>query len=94
MMCIELEHLPGEPILIATFSTMDGVENHLPTMFNELIQMRRTNSTVSLILDFTNATNYPDAFSDMVIGLAQAGVGIRESLAVNPDSRSLWDQTT
>lgn len=81
-MPIQIEQLPGEAIIKATVSDSLTPENDIPAMFAEFIHLRMAiKGPVALILDFSNSGNNPNAFSQMVMGLAQAAQGIKASKA-------------
>lgn len=79
-MPIQVEQLPGESIISATVNEPFNPENDVPAMFGEFIRLRMAiQGPVVLILDLHNTTNSPDAFSKMVLALANAAQGIRAS---------------
>ena len=86
-MPIELEQLPGEAIIKATIGESLDPERDIAAMFAEFIQLRMAiRGPVVLILDFSHTANNPYGFSQMVMGMAQAAQGIKQSKATGVGS--------
>lgn len=77
-MPIEIEQLPGESIIFASVKEPFVPERDVPLMFKEFLPLRMTmQGNVALIVDLAAITNAPDAFSRLVMVLAEAGHGIK-----------------
>lgn len=81
-MPITIEQLPGESIISATVNEPFNPEQDISAMFAGFIQLRlKIQGDVALILDVRNTANRPDAFSQLVLSLAEAAQGIKASKA-------------
>jgi hypothetical protein len=81
-MPVRIEQLPGESIISAIVSEPFHPEVDMPAMFSEFIRLRLSiQGDVALIVDVTDTTSRPDAFSQMMFALAEASQGIRASQA-------------
>ena len=79
-MSIQIEQIPGECIITAAVNEPFNPENDISTMFAQFIHIRQTiDGPTALIIDLNNTNNAPDAFSRVVLTLAEAARGIRAS---------------
>lgn len=77
-MPVEVEHVSGESIIVATAKKPFLSERDVPMMFKEFVPLRMTiKGNAVLIVDLSATMDTPDAFSQMVVGLAEAATGIK-----------------
>lgn len=79
-MPIQVEQLPGEPIICASVEEPFEPQKDVPAMFQRYIALRQSiNGPAALIFDFKNAHDAPNAFTRIMYALAEAAKGIRAS---------------
>lgn len=79
-MSVTVEQLPGEQIFVATFSQPFDPTQDTKDMFKVFVPMRSgIKGPWALVLDFTATSADVGAFSQMIIGMAEASAHIRLS---------------
>lgn len=77
-MPVIIERLPEEAIIRVTVTRPFEPQHDVPAMFAKFIPLRMAiQGPVVLIVDLSATSAGPDAFSQMVVALAEAGRGIK-----------------
>lgn len=81
-MTIKVERLPGESIIyISVHEPMDP-RRDMAALFPQIVALRQTMPPqVVMVIDLGGSLHTPDAFSQMVLALAEASHGVRASRA-------------